>query len=207
MFDALEPAGRTSLWSTGHLPINRFPWKSPCLADHRARSGHSYRDATHTADLQLFTGPQSYEVSPSPPIVRSRTSNAPTACILVPSPAPSGDGHTQANAHIETQPPTTDTTTRTSAATITTSELCWNGPRGPSDPGPDESCGGNSRLSTNKSSPAQSTTRSRRETSHGGSDGSRSDAQGVMRITSRAAECNTDGNERREPVECVPAVQ
>ncbi|MEY9846496.1 hypothetical protein ABH940_003583, partial [Streptacidiphilus sp. BW17] len=163
---------------TLHYPV---PWKSPCLADHRARSGHGYRDAPHAADLQLSTdGLRSYGGSRLLRIVRSLTSNAPTACTPGPSPTPSGDGPTPAGVRIETRHPTTDLTTRTCAAAITTSGRCWSGPPVLSGPGPGESCGGNSDRSTIALSPGQSTTRSPRTTSHGGNDGSRPNARVIV---------------------------
>jgi hypothetical protein len=172
----IEIVGRRPLRS-GEPFDEPVPWKSPCLADHRARSGHSCRDAPRAADLQLSTdGLQSYEVSRLLSIVRSVTSNASTVSTQVPSPAHSDDGPTPADAHVETRPRTTDTTTRTCAVATTTSEPSWSGPPGLFGPRPDESYGGNSVLSTIASSLAQSTTRSPHATSHGGNGGSRSDS-------------------------------
>lgn len=165
------------LGSAGN-PSVPVPWKFPCLVDHRARSGHGYRYAPHAPDLQLSTGDLlSYDGSRPVRIARSLISNAPTACAPGPSPTPSGDGPIRADVHLETRHPSTDLTTRTCAAAITTSGRCWSGPPGLSGPGPDENCGESSDRSTIASSPGRSTIRSPRPISHGGNGGSRSDTR------------------------------
>jgi hypothetical protein len=192
---AIETSSDIPLGSRRTLQYS-VPWKSPCLADHRARSGHGYRDAPHAPDLQLSTDDLlSYGDSRPLRIVRSLISKAPTACPLGPSPTPSGDGPTPVGVHAETWHPTTDMTTPTCAAAITTSGRCWSGPPVLSGPGPGESCGENSNRSTIALSPGQSTTRSPHTAFRGGNGGSKPDTR-AARVTLMGRECNTEDNRR-----------
>lgn len=106
------------------------PWKSPCRADHRARSGHSSHGALHATAVVYRRPPVVRSLPPSANRQIADFERAYGLCLRIPSHAHSGDGHTRADAHVETRPATADTTTQTCAAATPTSGPCWSGPLG-----------------------------------------------------------------------------
>lgn len=181
------PANRPAVEFPGSRPLESghpfdelVPWKRSCLAGHRARSGHGYRDASRAAGLLPPAGGlPSYGACHLRPTARSLISNAPTPSTPAPSPTRSADGPAQAGTPTGTRPRTTNTTT--CAAATTTSEPSWNEPSGLFGPGPGESCEDNSDHLMTASSPAPSTTRSPLRTFPGGSGASRPDTQSDSR--------------------------